>query len=70
MSGLKKENGTISPLSEYSTIVKEIGGIRQKRLYVLPEEKNNAKNKLIKEGLLWANLQLEMPQNLSIWSIC
>lgn len=49
---IKKENDTISPLSEYSTIVKEIGGIRQKRLYVPPEEKNNAKNKLIKEGLL------------------
>ena len=35
-----------------SHILKEIGGIRQRRLYVLPEEKNNAKNKLMKEGLL------------------
>jgi HD superfamily phosphohydrolase len=49
---IKKENGTISPLPEYSTIVNKIGGIRQKRLYVRPEEKNNAKNKLMKERLL------------------
>ncbi len=49
---IKLGNGKLMPLSKISRIVPKMGEMKQRRLYVYPELKDEAKKLLEKEGLL------------------